>query len=207
MKLSPTWRKIALSAHVTSSVGWFGAVIAFLVLAVIGLRGNGGDGLIRSAYLAMESVGWFVIVPFSLASLATGLIQSFGTQWGLVRHYWVVAKLLITVGATLLLLLHMQVVNTVAEAANSAALSVDHLRDPRMQLVADAGAAGVVLLIAIVLSVFKPQGRTSFGGVQPDGSQELADRTPMVYAFWVTVIAIVLAIVIRHLSGGIAGHH
>lgn len=77
--LSPTWRKIALSAHVTSSVGWFGAVVAFLALALIGLRGNEGDGLIRSAYVAMEAIGWFVIVPFSLASLATGLIQSLGT--------------------------------------------------------------------------------------------------------------------------------
>jgi preprotein translocase subunit SecG len=120
---------------------------------------------------------------------------------------WVLAKLLITVGASLLLMLHMQVVNTVAEAASSGALSVDHLRDPRMQLVADAGAASVVLLIAIVLSVFKPQGRTSFGGVQADGPQELASRTPMVYAFWFTVIALILAIVIRHLSGGIPGHH
>ncbi|HEY6613387.1 MAG TPA: hypothetical protein VIZ32_02680 [Vicinamibacterales bacterium] len=182
-------------------------MVAFLALALIGLRGEGEDGLIRSAYVAMEAIGWFVIVPFSLASLATGLIQSLGTQWGVVRHYWVVAKLLITVGASLLLVLHMQVVSTVAEAASSGALNVDHLRDPRMQLVADAGAASVVLLVAVLLSVFKPLGRTSFAGVQADGPQELAGRTPMIYAFWVTVIALVLAIVIRHLSGGIPGHH
>jgi hypothetical protein len=207
VNLTPTWRKVALSAHVTSSVGWFGAVIAFLALALIGLRGNGNDGLIRSAYIAMEVVGWFVIVPFSLASLATGLVQSLGTQWGLFRHYWVLAKLLITVGASGLLLLHMQVVNTVAQAASSGALSVDHLRDPRMQLVADAGAAAIVLLIAIVLSIFKPQGRTSLGAVNVDGSYEVAARSPMVYAFWVTVIALILAIVIRHLSGGMASHH
>ena len=207
MKFSPTWRKIALSAHVTSSVGWFGAVVAFLALAVIGLRGDGSDGLIRSAYIAMEAVGWFVIVPFSLASLVTGLVQSLGTQWGVLRHYWVLAKLLITVGASALLLLHMQVVNTVAEAAGSGALTIDHLRDPRMQLVADAGAAAVVLLVAILLSIFKPQGRTSFSTVQADNSQELPDRTPMVYAFWVTVMALILALVMRHLSSGMAGHH
>ncbi len=207
MKLSRTWRKIALSAHATSSVGWFGAVVAFLALALIGLRGDGTDGLVRSAYIAMEAVGWFVIVPFSLASLATGLIQSLGTQWGVFRHYWVVSKLLITVGASLLIMLHMQVVSTVAQAASTGSLSVDHLRDPRMQLVADAGAASVVLLIAIVLSIFKPQGRTSLVGVQADGSQELAGRTPVVYAFWMTVMALVLAIVIRHLSGGMLGHH
>lgn len=207
MKFSPTWRKIALSAHVTSSVGWFGAVVAFLALAAIGLRGDGSDGLIRSTYIAMEVVGWFVIVPFSLASLVTGVVQSLGTQWGIVRHYWVLAKLLITVGASALLLLHMQVVNTVAQAASSGALSIDHLRDPRMQLVADAGAAAVVLLVAILLSIFKPKGRTSFGVMQSDGSQALAERTPMVYAFWVTVMALILTFVMRHLSSGMAGHH
>jgi hypothetical protein len=207
MKLGPTWRKVALSAHVTASVGWFGAVVAFLALAIIGLRGDGREELIRSVYVAMDAIGWYVIVPFSAASLATGLIQSLGTQWGLFRHYWVVTKLLITVGASALLLLHMQVVNTVAAAASSGTLSVDHLRDPRMQLVADAGAAGVVLLVAILLSVFKPQGRTSFAGVGAEGTQDLSAKTPMAYAFWVTVTALILAIVIRHLSGGMASHH
>ena len=207
MKLRPTWRKIALSAHVTSSVGWFGAVTAFLALAVVGLRGDGGDELIRSAYIAMEAIGWFVIVPFSLASLVTGVIQSMGTHWGIFRHYWVVAKLLITVGASLLLILHMQVVSTVAEAASSGALGGHHLRDPRMQLVADAGAASVVLLIAVALSISKPQGPTPLGRTISDGSQATAERTPMVYAFWFVMVAVVIAVVIRHLTGGMPGHH
>lgn len=202
MKLNPTWRKIALSAHVTSSVGWFGAVVAFLALAVMGLRGDGADGPIRSAYIAMETIGWFVIVPFSLASLATGLVQSLGTHWGIVRHYWVVAKLLITVGASLLLILHMRAVSTVAEAASAGALSAHHLRDPRMQLVADAGAASIVLLIAIALSIFKPQGRTPFGGPVMDGTEVTAERTPMFYSFWLVMVAVILAVVIRHLAGG-----
>ena len=205
--LGPIWRKIALSAHVTSSVGWFGAVVAFLALAIMGLRGDGEDGLIRSAYVAMEAIGSFVIVPFSLASLATGLIQSLRTHWGIFRHYWVVAKLLITVGASLLLMLHMQVVSTVAEAASSGALGAHHLRDPRMQLVADAGAASLVLLIAIALSIFKPQGRTPLSGPITNGSQMMAERTPMVYAFWFVIVAVIIGVVVRHLTGGMPGHH
>ena len=204
MVLPPTWRKIALSAHVSASVGWFGAVLAFLALAVIGL-GNGDDASIRSAYISMEALGWLVIVPFSVASLATGLIQSLGTQWGIFRHYWVVAKLLITVGASLLLLLHMRVVSAVAGAASSDALAVDHLRDPRMQLVADAGAAGIVLLVAILLSVFKPLGQTGFGVAQTDGSTQ-ARPTTIVYAFWATIIVLIVAFVVRHLSGGLHSH-
>ena len=204
MTLPPTWRKIALSAHVSASVGWFGAVMAFLALALFGL-GNGDGPSIRSAYISMEALGWFVIVPFSVASLATGLIQSLGTQWGIFRHYWVVAKLLITVGASLLLLLHMRVVSTVAAAASSGGLSVEHLRDPRMQLVGDAGAAGIVLLVAILLSVFKPLGQTGFGVAQNDGSTQ-ARRTTVAYVFWAAIIILILAFVVRHLSGGLHSH-
>ena len=186
-----------MSAHVTSSVGWFGAVVAFLALAMIGLRGDGNEGVIRSAYISMEALGWFVIVPFSVASLASGLIQSLGTQWGLFRHYWVVAKLLITVGASLLLLLHMTVMSTVAQAASTGTLSVDHLRDPRVQLAGDAGAAAIVLLIAITLSVFKPDGRIAAD----------AERTPFVYACWIALGLLMVAFVVRHLSGGMMAHH
>lgn len=34
--MSPTLRKFTLTAHVTSSVGWLGAVACFLVLAAVG---------------------------------------------------------------------------------------------------------------------------------------------------------------------------
>lgn len=197
MKLNPTWRKIALSAHVTSSVGWLGAVIAFLALAIIGLPGNGTDGAIRSAYVSMEAIGWYVIVPFSLASLISGLIQSLGTQWGLFRHYWVVAKLFITVGASALLLLHMTVMATVAEAATTGALLGDHLRNPRVQLAGDASAAVVVLSIAVALSVFKPEGRFGAG----------EKGTPFVYACWAALGLLAVVIVLRHLSGGMMSHH
>jgi hypothetical protein len=39
MAMTPRLRKFALTAHVTSSVGWLGAVAAFLALAVAGLTG------------------------------------------------------------------------------------------------------------------------------------------------------------------------
>ena len=37
MIMTPGLRKIALTAQVTSSIGWFGAVAGFLALAVAGL--------------------------------------------------------------------------------------------------------------------------------------------------------------------------
>ncbi|MFE3559240.1 hypothetical protein ACFXKW_30930 [Streptomyces sp. NPDC059193] len=84
--LPPRLRKLTLTLHVTASVGWLGAVAAFLALAVAGLT-SGASQTVRGAYLAMDVIGWYVIVPFSVASLLTGVVQSFGTVWGLLRHY------------------------------------------------------------------------------------------------------------------------
>ncbi|MGW7134145.1 hypothetical protein ACWGIA_38220 [Streptomyces bobili] len=158
----PRLRKLALTLHVTSSVGWLGAVAAFLALAVAGLT-SGAAQTVRGAYLAMDVVGWYVIVPLSVACLLSGLVQSLGTEWGLLRHYWVIAKLLITVVATVLLLVHMQPVGHLADAAARAAPQDGELQGMRVQLVADAAAALLVLLTAAALSMFKPRGMTRYG--------------------------------------------
>jgi hypothetical protein len=100
----------------------------------------------------------------SLASLLTGLVQSLGTQWGLFRHYWVLAKLLINVVATIVLLLYMQTLRSLGAVAAEATLSSDDLsglRDPSPVL--HAGAALLLLLAAATLSVYKPRGLTPYG--------------------------------------------
>ena len=160
--MPPGLRKIVLIAHVVSSVGWFGAVAAFLALAIAGLTGHDAR-LVRAAYLAMELIGWHVIVPLSLASFLTGLVSSLGTTWGLFRYYWVVAKLVIIIPATILLLVHMQPISDVARAAAETTLSATDLQRLRIELVAEAGAALLVLLVATTLSVYKPRGMTAYG--------------------------------------------
>jgi hypothetical protein len=163
MPMTPRLRKFALLAHVTFSVGWLGAVAGFLALALAGLTGQ-DEQKVRAAYLAMEMIGGYVIVPFGIASLLTGLVQSLGTEWGLFRHYWILAKFLLTILATVLLLVHLRPIGRVASAAaDPAAWSSADLGRLRIQLVADAGAALLVLLAATALSVYKPWGRTPYG--------------------------------------------
>lgn len=162
MNMTPGLRKFALTAHVTSSVGWLGAVAGFLTLAVAGLTSQDPQ-TVRAAYLAMELTAWFIIVPLSLASPLTGLVQSLGTAWGLFRHYWVVVKFLITIPATVVLLVHMQPIGHLARAVAETTLASGALAGLRIQLVADAGAAVVVLLVATTLSVYKPRGLTPYG--------------------------------------------
>jgi uncharacterized membrane protein len=160
--MTPGVRKFALIAHVTSSVGWLGAVAGFLALAVAGLTTQDTQ-MVRAAYLAMELTGWFVIVPLSLASPLTGLVMSMGTTWGLFRHYWVLAKFVITIPATIFLLLHMRPIGHLARVVTETTLSSGDLAGLRIQLVADAGAAMLVLLVATTLSIYKPRGLTPYG--------------------------------------------
>ena len=162
MILPPNARKLALTAHVAASVGWLGAVAGFLALALVGLSSPDSQR-VGAAYIAMESLGWLVIVPLSFASLATGLIQSLGTSWGLFRHYWVLIKLLMTVLATSLLLVHMRPIEQIAGVAAETTLGPSDLRGLRIQLVVDAGAAILALLVTTTLSVYKPRGLTPYG--------------------------------------------
>jgi uncharacterized membrane protein len=162
MALPPRLRKLALTAHVIASVGWLGAVIAFLALSVTGLTSQDPQ-TVRGAYLVMEPTGRAVLVPLSLASLLTGLISSLGSTWGLFRHYWVLFKLAINLVATIVLLLYTQTLAYLADVAAETPLpsGLHGLRDPSPTL--HAAAALLLLLVATTLAIYKPRGRTRYG--------------------------------------------
>jgi hypothetical protein len=162
MTMASPLRKFALTLHITSSVGLLGAVAGFLVLAIAGLTGQDAR-IVRAAYLAMELIARFVIVPLAVASLVTGVVQSLGTPWGLFRHYWVLVKLLLTTFATSVLLLKMELIGYVAGVAAETTLSSADFRAARTELVVHASGGLIVLLIPMALSVYKPRGMTRYG--------------------------------------------
>lgn len=160
--LTPTLRKLALTAHIISSVGWLGAIGGFLALAVAGLTGRDAR-IVGAAYLGMELTAWFVIVPLAFASLVTGLIVSLGTHWGLFRHYWVLLKFVLTSFATILLMVHMRAISVLAGVARETRLSTVDVRQLQIQVVGDASAALLALIVATTLGVYKPRGMTPYG--------------------------------------------
>ena len=164
LMMTPRVRKLALTAHVAASVGWLGAVLGFLAHAVAGLV-SADTQIVRAAFLMMETTGWFVLVPLSLASLVTGLVQSLGTAWGLLRHYWVIAKFGITVFATVVLLMYMQTLDKLASAAASPTFSTADFggHHGAASPAFHAGVALLLLVTCVVLSVYKPWGSTRYG--------------------------------------------
>jgi uncharacterized membrane protein len=159
--MPPRLRKLTLGVHVTVAVGWIGAIAAYLVLDVTVATSLDASTL-RAAYLAMDLIARYVIVPLAVASLVTGLIVSLGTRWGLIRHYWVLISLLLTLVATAVLLIETRTISHLAAVAADPATSTDDLRALGSTLVHSIGGA-VVLLVVLFLNVFKPQGVTRYG--------------------------------------------
>jgi hypothetical protein len=161
MMLDPNSRKLALTAHVTTSVGWLGAAAAFLVLAIAGPT-TGDPSLARGSYVAMGAVLTYAITPFAVGALLTGIVSALGTPWRLFNHYWVVIKLVLTTMALGVLLVQLAPIQTLAATAADPASSLDDFRGNLRPLVHSTGGVLVLLLIQL-LGIYKPRGLTPNG--------------------------------------------
>ncbi len=142
-------RSVLRALHVVFSIGWAGSVAVFLVVA---------DARIwAGVYAALQVTMWWAVVPLAGLSLLTGIGVSLVTRWGLTRHYWVLFKLVLTVVATGALVLHTGVADTAAHASLQVGMDFSAVR---LQLMVDAVAALVVLVVVMILGFVKPRGTT-----------------------------------------------
>ena len=219
--MTPALRRVTFTTHIMSSVGWVGAAMAFLALAVIGVTSE-DERTVRGAYLVMAPAAWFVLVPLAHASLLSGIALSLGTTWGLFRHYWVVLKLGITVFATVILLIYMGTFRQMAGVAADPVLDLAVVRNASP--IVHAILALVLLLAATVLGVYKPFGMTAYGRRKYDEQRQVVSSatlaragtardidagrtTPWIYVAGLVAIARALLFVILHLTGGSLTHH
>lgn len=87
--------QVLLFLHVVASVGWFGAGAANVVLASVAARTDAAP-LRASSYHLMNTVDVALVIPLAFAALATGIVVSLTTKWGLLRYRWVLLKLVLT---------------------------------------------------------------------------------------------------------------
>jgi hypothetical protein len=159
MLMAAGLRRAALAVHVITSVGWIGTAAAYLVLGVTAGFSDQAQ-TVRAAWIAMELIGWLVIVPLGCLAFLTGLVMSLATRWGLIRHYWVLIALVLTSLALAVLILHMPSVSATAATARTG--------DDRavVQLGGDIvhPALGLIVLVVVaVLNLYKPRGLTVYG--------------------------------------------
>jgi hypothetical protein len=195
-----------LTSHITFSVGWLGAVAVFIALAVTALT-TMNNQIARSALLAMDISAWYVIVPFSLASLLTGLVQAFVTKWGLFKHYWIVIKLFLTIVMTILLLLHMQPISYLASVATEPSFSNSQYAKQIIDMIIKAGLAVLVLVAITTISVYKPWGKIKRYQNANEKQFVLQNKNIKSKKSWTFYLLIglgllILFVIIKHLSGG-----
>jgi hypothetical protein len=145
-------RGTRLVLHIATSVGLLGAVAAFPLLATLAVAGPD-----PSAYPALDVLARRLILPLSLASAGIGLALGVLTPCGLVTHRWVLAKLALSLLVIPVLVAQPDGIRTAATATPEA---LGHLVGLRWSFVVHAAGGAAVLIAALVLSVFKPLGRT-----------------------------------------------
>jgi hypothetical protein len=165
-KMPRNLRKLVLTVHVVVSVGWIGIEAGLLALGLTGLYIRDPE-VLRATYVATGIFGGIFLAPVSMGTLVTGVLLSVGTPWGLVRHYWVLVKFVLSVAlvASGILVLNrglQEAAVKVSEVPLSTLTSAD-VDTLRFQIIASVSVALLLLITATTLSVYEPWGRTWFG--------------------------------------------
>jgi hypothetical protein len=164
-RLSPPLYRLALVTHLAVSVSWLGVVLAKLVLGLAAV--TAAPGAAAGLYLALGALN-VAFPPLAIATVVSGVALSLGTRWGLLRHTWVVTKLLLTVGV---IATAVRVGDGVVQGALAGppgpVLGDGTLAGlaaaPAVRLLALTVAHLLMLALATVLSVYKPWGRSWLG--------------------------------------------
>ncbi len=157
-RLGARTRKGVLVVHIASAGAWIGMdVVMGIVVFTALIAGN--DATRALCFRALELFANWSLITTGLVCLASGVVLSLGTKWGLVRYWWVTIKLVLNILLTTLVLVALR--PGVIEAAEqgrrfatgeAASLAVGDLIFPPI-------VSPIALLIAFVLAVFKPWGR------------------------------------------------
>jgi hypothetical protein len=99
-------RNIVLTIHIVVSVGLLGDSAGFLAVAIRRAMSD-NPAFIDASHDLLGTFALFFGIPLSFLTLLTGIALGLGTPWGVLRHAWVVIKLVlivtvIAVGATVL---------------------------------------------------------------------------------------------------------
>ena len=146
-RLAGSARKSVLVAHFMAAGAWFGIDLALVTLIVTALT---NESLHDEALSVAGLIAIWPMFTASLICLATGVLLGLGSKYGLIRYWWVLAKLAINIAFSVLIVSGLRIT----------------LNDP---FSADTGSllgpvvvAPTLLFTAYLLSTFKPWGRTNW---------------------------------------------
>ena len=162
-RLGVNTRKGVLVVHIASAGAWLGIDVVMAVLVFTALVTD-DDRTKALAFRALELVAVGPLLATGLVCLLTGILLGLSSRYGLVRYWWVAAKLAPNLLLTSLVLIALAPeVTDAAERARRfdagvpAPLGIGDLIFPPI-------VSPTALLVAFVLAVFKPWGRIRRSG-------------------------------------------
>jgi len=157
-RMRPRTRKGVLVAHIVAAGAWIGLDVMLGVLVFTPLL-TSDTALAALCYQALPLLFWPIQLT-GLASLVTGVVLGLGTHHGVVRHWWVLVKLVLNVVLTsLVVVLLGPAMDDAAEVGRRLAAGVPADGIDLSGLVFPPLVSGTALVIATVLAVYKPWGR------------------------------------------------
>ena len=162
--LNRSWRRAVLALHVLCGVGWMGLDLGLLVLVLTGASSDSGP-TVAAAYTAARLVIPVVGPVLATGMLVTGVLLGWGSKWGLVRWTWVLTKLVIGIVLTLLVFVALVpgALSIPTELTGTATQVRDAVGSAGTDLIYPPVVSFLALGFALVLSIWKPWGRTRWG--------------------------------------------
>jgi uncharacterized membrane protein len=152
-RLGARTRKAVLVLHIASVGSWLGidVVMAVLTFTAIGTEDTSTKAL---CFQVLQLVTVWPMTVAGLTCLVTGVLLAMGSKCGLTKYWWVVVKLCINLLLSTLVLIALR--PGVAELADRG--ETHDLDVPIGDMIFPPIVSPTLLMIAVVLSVFKPWG-------------------------------------------------
>jgi len=155
-RLTARGRQGWLTAHIVSAGAWIGIDVVLAVLVFTAMAAN--DPALESVcYQALRLFAVWPLPAAGLVCLGSGVVLGLGTRYGLVRYWWVAIKLGLNVVLTVLALVALR--PAVDEAAVYGRALQAGLPGVEPDLIFPPIVSPTCLVIAVLLSVYKPGGR------------------------------------------------
>lgn len=159
-------RKALVVTHVIAAACWTGVA---LMMSAVGVTALTSDDIERvaGAYGLMETFDVGLLAWLNFATTMSGLAVSLTSRWGVIRYRWVAAKLALSLLILLLAFgwLHDTLETAALQAERLAASGgpAERLGTTPALVAAGFGLAFLQLVLATLLSLYKPGGRTRRG--------------------------------------------
>jgi len=167
-----TARQWLLFVHVVVSLGWMGGGAANVVLAVTAVS-TGSAEVQRVCYYLINRIDFALVIPLAFGALASGVVISLATKWGLFRYWWVLTKLALTLGVIVFSIFWVGVWVEESVLATASAAPANPAARP---LIYGAGANIVAFLFMTWASIVKPWGKAPWSAVRGGGTSVRSGR-------------------------------